>query len=66
MKSHPLSMLHAILVEDDVDSNELIAQEMMAEGLSGIPDEDTWTLNSRIDHLHFTTHDRLRHLGFAS
>jgi hypothetical protein len=66
MKSNPLSKLNAILVEDEVDSNEMIAQEMMNEGLSGIPDEDTWTLNSRIDHHHFDTYDRLRHLGFAS
>ena len=66
MKSNPLSKLHAILAEDDVDSNELIAREMMDEGLSGRPDEDTWTLNSRIDHLHFETYDRQRHLGYAS
>ncbi len=55
-----------MLVEDDVDSNELIAREMMAEGLSGVPDEDTWLLNSRIDHHHFERYDRLRLLGFAS
>jgi len=66
MKSRHLSKLHAMLVEDDVDSNEKIAQEMMVEGLSGVPDEDTWLLNSRIDHRHFERHERLRHLGFAS
>jgi hypothetical protein len=65
MKSNPLSKLHAILVEVEVDSNEMIAQEMVAEGLSGVPDDDTWMLNSRIDHLHFETYDRHRYLGIA-
>ena len=66
MKSRHLSKLHAMLVEDDVDSNERIAREMVLEGLSGEPDEDTWLLNSRIDHDHFQRYERLRHLGFAS
>jgi hypothetical protein len=65
MKSNPLSKLHAILVEVEVDSNEMIAQEMVAEGLSGVPDDDTWMLNSRIDHLRFETYDRHRYLGIA-
>jgi hypothetical protein len=60
MKSNTLSKLHAILVEADVDSNELIAQEMLAEGLSGVPEEDTWMLNARLDHHHFNTHSRHR------
>lgn len=66
MKSRHLSKLHEMLVEDDVDSNERIAREMLIEGLSGEPDEDTWLLNSRIDHHHFERYERLRHLGFAS
>lgn len=61
MKSITLSKLHAILVEVEVDSNEMIAQEMLAEGLSGDPEEDTWMLNARIDHHHFNTHSRHRH-----
>lgn len=61
-----LSKINALLAEDDVDSSERIAREMMAEGLSGVADEDTWLLNSRIDHRHFERYDRLRHLGFAS
>jgi len=65
MKSNPLCKLHAILVEVEVDSNEMIAREMAAEGLSGVPDDDTWMLNSRIDHLHFVTYDRHRYLGIA-
>ncbi len=67
MKSITLSKLHAILVEVEVDSNEMIAQEMLAEGLSGDPEEDTWMLNARIDHHHFDTHSRHRHypLGLA-
>ena len=67
MKSHPLSKLHAILAEVEVDSNEMIAQEMLAEGLSGGPDEDTWALNARLDLHHFEKYDRLRHypLGLA-
>lgn len=67
MKSHPLSKFHAILVEVEVDSNEKIAQEMLTEGLSGSPDEDTWTLNARLDHHHFDTHSRERQypLGLA-
>ena len=60
MKSHPLSKLHAILVEADVDSNELIARELLAEGLSGIPDQDTWALNAALDHHHFDFYDRQR------
>ena len=66
MNSRHLSKLQAMLVEDDGDSNERIAREMLVEGLSGKPDEDTWLLNSRIDHHHFQRYDRLRHLGFAS
>jgi hypothetical protein len=68
MKSNPLSKLHAILVQVEVDSNEMIAQEMLAEGLSGNPDEDTWTLNARLDHAHFDAHSRQRRypLGLAS
>ncbi|MBW4030845.1 MAG: hypothetical protein HIU57_09295 [Acidobacteria bacterium] len=66
MRTRHLSKLHAILVEDEVDHIEQIAREMMVEGLSGVPDEDTWLLNSRIDHRHFERYDRLRHLGFAS
>jgi hypothetical protein len=68
MKSNPLSKLHAILVEVEVDSNEMIAREMLAEGLSGVPEEDTWTLNARLDHHHFDVYDRQRHypLGRAS
>ena len=67
MKSNPLSKLHTILAEVEVDSNEMIAQEMLAEGLSGDPEEDTWMLNARIDHHHFNTHSRHRHypLGLA-
>ena len=67
MKSKSLSKLHAILVEVEVDSNELIVREMMAEGLSGIPDEDTRMLNARLDHHHFETYSRQRHypLGLA-
>jgi hypothetical protein len=67
MKSHPLSKLRAILVEVEVDSNEMIVQEMLAEGLSGVPNEDTWTLNARLDQHHFHVHNRQRHdpLGLA-
>ena len=61
MKTNPLSKLLAILVEVDVDSDEQIAQELIAEGLSGVSEEDTWLLNSRLDHRHFETHDRHRH-----
>ncbi len=67
MKSITLSKLHAILVEVEVDSNEMIAQEMLAEGLSGDSEENTWMLNARIDHHHFNAHSRHRHypLGLA-
>lgn len=69
MKSNPLSKLLAILVEDDVDSDEKIARELIDEGLSGVSEEDTWLLNSRLEHLHFETYDRHRnryqHLGLT-
>jgi hypothetical protein len=67
MKSNPLSKLHAILVEVEVDSNEMIAQEMLAEGLSGNPEEDTWMLNARLENHHFDAYSRQRHypLGLA-
>ena len=60
MKSRHLSMFLEFRVEDATASNEHIAQEMMVEGLSGVPDEDTWTLNSRLDHDHFQSHNRQR------
>jgi len=59
MTSHPISKLHAILVEDAVDSHERIAQELIDEGLSGVADDDTWRLNSRLE-----LHDRSAHRFF--
>ena len=61
MKSNPFSKFHEILAKDDADSNEVIAREMLAEGLSGSADEDTRMLNARLDHHHFSTHSRQRH-----
>lgn len=49
MKSNHLSKMLTLLDQDDLDSNELIAREMVAEGLSGNPDDNTWELNARID-----------------
>lgn len=66
MKSNPFTKLHVLLDLDNVDPNEQIAQEMMAEGLSGEPGLDTWQLNSRIAHRHFETYARRRNLSFAS
>ena len=45
----------------------MIAQEMLAEGLSGNPEEDTWMLNARLDNHHFDAYSRQRHypLGLA-
>lgn len=67
MKSNPLSKFRAILVGVDVNPNEMIAHEMLVEGLSGNPEEDTWTLNARLDHHHFNAYSHLRHypLGLA-
>ena len=58
MKSNYLSRSHVILEQDDIDSTKMIVQEMQDQGLSGVADEDTWLLNSRIDDLHFRTHNR--------
>jgi hypothetical protein len=61
MKSKPYSKMHTTMDQDDIDSNEMIAREMVEEGLSGNPEVDTWELNSRIDHHHFEVHNRARH-----
>jgi hypothetical protein len=66
MTSNPFSRVQELLDADNDDANELIAQEMMAEGLSGEPGQDTWQLNSRIAHRHFETHARLRKLSLTS
>ncbi len=49
MRSNHLSKMLTLLDQDEVDSNELIAREMAAEGLSRDPDANTWELNARID-----------------
>jgi hypothetical protein len=61
MTSNYFSRLQIVLQEDDTDSTEMIVQEMHDQGLSGVADEDTWLLNSRIDDLHFRTHNRHSH-----
>ena len=61
MKSRHFSIFLDFRLDDATASNEQIAQEMMVEGLSGVPDEDTWTLNSRLDDDHFQAHNRQRH-----
>ena len=60
MRSNPLSKWHTTLDQDDIDSNEMFAREMMAEGLTGDPKVDTWNLNARIDHHHIENHHRAR------
>ncbi|HEY5302669.1 MAG TPA: hypothetical protein VIJ86_01280 [Acidimicrobiales bacterium] len=60
MRTHILSKIHSTLAGQDTDSSEKIARELVKQGLTGVADEDTWRLNSRIDHHEFETHDRAR------
>ncbi len=60
MNSRHLSHPHASLDHDEADSHEKIAAELIAEGLSGEADEDTWILNARLDHHHANLHQRRR------
>lgn len=60
MTSNPLSKMLTLLDQNDIDSNELIAREMVAEGLSVNPDENTWELNARIDQHDAEVHRRAR------
>lgn len=61
MTSNPFSKMLTLLDQGDIDSNELIAREMVAEGLSINPDENTWELNARIDQYDAQMHRRARH-----
>ena len=61
MKSKPFSEMHTTMDQDDIDSNEMIAREMVEDGLSGNPEADTWELNARIDDHHFEVHNRARY-----
>jgi hypothetical protein len=47
-------------IHDEADSHERIAAELIAEGLSGVAEEDTWILNARLDHHHANLHQRRR------
>jgi hypothetical protein len=60
MRTHILSKIHSTLAGQDTDSSEEIARELVKQGLTGVADEDTWRLNSRIDYHEFETHDRAR------
>ena len=60
MNSRHLSIPHTSLAHDEADSHEQIAAELIAEGLSGVADEDTWILNARLDHHYANLHQRRR------
>ncbi len=60
MRTNILSKIHSTLVDRDVDSSEEIARDLVSQGLTGVADEDTWRLNSRIDGHEFQVHERAR------
>ena len=60
MRSSPLFTFFGFPAATTVDSDEKIAQELASEGLSGVADQDTYSLNARLDHQHVAAYDRRR------